>query len=77
MTKHSPADSALGPLEDYATCFDYLFASLAQRQAFRRYLEGLLLPADFLSFCSKNDRFRNNKLTWVICLINPKCEFIE
>jgi hypothetical protein len=33
-------------LEDYAQCFDDLFATLAQRQTFRRYLEGLLLPAE-------------------------------
>ena len=46
MTKRLPTESAPGPLEDYATRFDYLFATLAQRQAFRRYLEGLLLPAE-------------------------------
>ena len=34
------------PLEDYAACFDALFATLAQRRAFRRYLEGLLLSAE-------------------------------
>jgi SRSO17 transposase len=33
-------------LEDYAQSFDDLFATLAQRQAFRRYLEGLLLPTE-------------------------------
>lgn len=44
MTKRLPAAPAPGPLEDYAARFDDLFVTLAQRQAFRRYLEGLLLP---------------------------------
>src|SRR5215210_7486168 len=46
MTKRLPATPAPGPLEDYAPRFDDLFSTLAQRQAFRRYLEGLLLPAE-------------------------------
>ena len=46
MTKRLPAAAAPGPLEDYAARFDDLFATLAQRQAFRRYLQGLLLPAE-------------------------------
>ena len=46
MTKRLPADPAPGPLEGYAARFDDLFDSLAGRQAFRRYLEGLLLPAE-------------------------------
>ena len=46
MTKRLPATPAPGPLEDYVVRFDDLFATLAQRQAFRRYLEGLLLPAE-------------------------------
>src|SRR5215218_9865768 len=46
VTKRLPAEPAPGPLEDYAVRFDDLFATLAQRQAFRRYLEGLLLPAE-------------------------------
>src|SRR5215217_510531 len=46
MTRRLPADPAPGPLEDYAQSFDDLFATLAQRQAFRRYLEGLLLPTE-------------------------------
>ena len=41
-----PADPASGQLEDYAIHFDDVFATLAQRQAFRRYLEGLRLPAE-------------------------------
>jgi hypothetical protein len=46
MTKRLPTDPAPGPLEDYAAHFDGLFATLAQRRAFRRYLEGLLLSAE-------------------------------
>ncbi len=46
MTKRSPVSPAPGPLENYAACFDDLFSARAQRQAFRRYLEGLLLPAE-------------------------------
>ena len=46
MTKRSPVSPAPGPLEDYARCFDDLFGARAQRHSFRRYLEGLLLPAE-------------------------------
>src|ERR687898_1297853 len=46
MTKRSPVSPAPGPLEDYAALFDDLFGARAQRYAFRRYLEGLLLPAE-------------------------------
>jgi SRSO17 transposase len=46
MTKRLPSPPAPGPLEDYATGFDPLFSSLAQRRGFRAYLEGLLLPRD-------------------------------
>jgi hypothetical protein len=46
MTKRSPVSPAPGPLEDYAECFDNLFGARAQRRALRRYLEGLLLPAE-------------------------------
>ncbi len=46
MTKRSPVSPAPGPLEDYAHGFDDLFGARAQRHAFRRYLEGLLLPAE-------------------------------
>ncbi|MCA1719232.1 MAG: IS701 family transposase [Actinobacteria bacterium] len=46
MTKRSPVSPAPGPLEDYAQGFDDLFGARAQRHAFRRYLEGLLLPAE-------------------------------
>jgi hypothetical protein len=46
MTKRLPCPPAPGPLEDYATQFDPLFTSLAQRRGFRAYLQGLLLPRD-------------------------------
>ncbi len=43
MTKRKPVEPAPGPLEDYARRFDDLLANRAQREGFRRYLEGLLL----------------------------------
>lgn len=46
MTQRVPAAPAPGPLEDYSQRFDDLFAKLNQRQALRRYLEGLLLPME-------------------------------
>jgi SRSO17 transposase len=46
MTKRLAATSAPGPLEAYAVHFDPLFSQRSQRQAFRRYLEGLLLPTE-------------------------------
>src|SRR5215210_4113764 len=46
MTKRSPVSPAPGPLEDYVRSFDDLFGARAQRNSFRRYLEGLLLPAE-------------------------------
>jgi hypothetical protein len=46
MTKRVPVEPAPGPLEDYAQSFDDLFANRAQREGFRRYLEGLLLPEE-------------------------------
>jgi hypothetical protein len=46
MTRHYPVSPAPGPLEDHAMSFDDLFGARAQRHAFRRYLEGLLLPAE-------------------------------
>ena len=44
MTRRVSVEPAPGPLEDYAVRFDDLFANRAQREGFRRYLEGLLLP---------------------------------
>lgn len=46
MTNRVPVESAPGPLEDYAARFDDLFTNRAQRQGFRRYVEGLLLPEE-------------------------------
>jgi len=46
MTKRSLVSPAPGPLENYAARFDDLFGARAQRHSFRRYLEGLLLPAE-------------------------------
>jgi SRSO17 transposase len=46
MTKRLPVTPAPGPLQEYATNFDDLFSARAQREGFRRYLEGLLLPAE-------------------------------
>ena len=46
MTKRVPVESAPGPLEDYAAHFDDLFSKRAQREGFRRYLEGLLLAEE-------------------------------
>lgn len=37
---------APGPLENYVAQFDPLFETLAQRQALRTYLSGLLLPRE-------------------------------
>jgi SRSO17 transposase len=49
MIRRLPVASTPGPLEDYAVRFDDLFRARAQREGFRRYLDGLLLPAE----CSK------------------------
>ena len=46
MTTRQPATPAPGPLEEYSSHFNPLFDRLNQREAFRRYLEGLLLPAE-------------------------------
>src|SRR5215218_2748933 len=46
MTKRLPVEPAPGPLEDYVNSFDDLFSARAERRGFRRYLEGLLLPAE-------------------------------
>ena len=46
MTARHSCPAAPGPLEAFAVQFDSLFGSLAQRQGFRTYLAGLLLPRD-------------------------------
>jgi len=48
------------PLEGYYAQFDDLFDALVGRQAFRRYLEGLLLPTE-----------RNKTLTALAKAPNP------
>jgi SRSO17 transposase len=46
MTRRLPVAPSPGPLEEYAARFDDLFRARAQRDGLRRYLEGLLLPAE-------------------------------
>ncbi len=46
MTARLSVTAAPVPLEAYAAQFDDLFAQRSQRAGFRRYLEGLLLPAE-------------------------------
>jgi hypothetical protein len=46
MTKRIDIPPAPEPLEAYAKHFDDLFGRSNQREAFRRYLEGLLLPTE-------------------------------
>ncbi len=46
MSRRLPVSPAPEPLEAYVEHFDSLFAKRHQRDAFRRYLEGLLLPAE-------------------------------
>ncbi len=46
MTARLSVTAAPLPLEAYAARFDDLFAQRSQREGFRRYLEGLLLPAE-------------------------------
>src|SRR5918911_536633 len=46
MTRRVPCPPAPVLLEAYVQQFDDRFASLAQRRAFRDYLQGLLLPRE-------------------------------
>jgi DDE superfamily endonuclease len=46
MAQRLACRPAPGPLEEFAAQFDELFGRLAQRRAFREYLQGLLLPRD-------------------------------
>src|SRR3954454_8081426 len=46
MTARLAVTAAPVPLEEYAAQFDDLFTQRSQREGFRRYLEGLLLPAE-------------------------------
>jgi SRSO17 transposase len=46
MSRRLPVSPAPEPLEAYVQHFDPLLARRNQRDALRRYLEGLLLPAE-------------------------------
>jgi SRSO17 transposase len=46
MTKRISITPAPGPLEAYAKHFDDLLGKSNQREGFRQYLEGLLLPSE-------------------------------
>jgi len=46
MTKRIDVERAPAPLEEYAQQFDPLFSRSNQREGFRRYLQGLLLPSE-------------------------------
>jgi hypothetical protein len=46
MTKRREITPAPEPLEAYAKHFDELLSKSNQREEFRRYLEGLLLPTE-------------------------------
>ena len=46
MSKRKETTTAPEPLEEYIQAFDGLFGKWNQREGFRRYLEGLLLPTE-------------------------------
>src|SRR6266566_1978292 len=46
MTKRIEVAPAAAPLEEYVKHFDGLFGKSNQREGFRRYVEGLLLPSE-------------------------------
>src|SRR5947207_10470548 len=46
MSKRKETTVAPEPLEEYSERFDDLFEKWNQREGFRRYLEGLLLPTE-------------------------------
>jgi len=46
MTKRIKVAEAPAPLEEYVKHFDALFGKSNQREGFRRYVEGLLLPSE-------------------------------
>src|SRR5512142_1141544 len=46
MTKRQEATAAPVPLEEYAQHFDDLFRKRNQREGFRHYLQGLLVPTE-------------------------------
>src|SRR5713101_993089 len=46
MTKRIEVARAPAPLEEYVRQFDPLFGKSNQREGFRQYLEGVLLPSE-------------------------------
>jgi SRSO17 transposase len=46
MSRRKETTVAPEPLEEYVEAFDNLFEKWNQREGFRRYLEGLLLPTE-------------------------------
>jgi SRSO17 transposase len=46
MTKRREIAKAPAPLEEYCEHFDLIFGRSNQRESFRQYLEGLLLPSE-------------------------------
>ena len=46
MSQRAPVTPSPGPLESYCEAFDELLSNRSQRESFRRYLEGLLLPTE-------------------------------
>src|SRR5438105_6030529 len=46
MTKRIEVTRAPAPLEEYIQHFDLVFGKSNQREGFRQYLEGLLLPSE-------------------------------
>jgi SRSO17 transposase len=46
MSRRLPVEAAPGALESFAQAFDELLERRNQRELFRRYLEGLLLPSE-------------------------------
>ena len=46
MTKRIEVERAPAPLEEYVKHFDPVFGKSNQREGFRRYVEGLLLPGE-------------------------------
>lgn len=46
MTQRRAIAQAPAPLEEYCEHFDFIFSRSTQRESFRQYLEGLLLPSE-------------------------------
>src|SRR3989440_11212705 len=55
MTKRIEVAEAPAPLEEYVKHFDALFGKSNQREGFRRYVEGLLLPSEVLALKPSHD----------------------